>query len=83
MGPKSEEDSIAFSRLTEIQKSTSSAIGWAIKIGKTFSTEGVADITTRILPLTRKLLPKVEPRLCTGYATLLYFCEMVSDFIQF
>lgn len=63
---------------TDVQNKSSSAVGWAIRMGKKFSNGGVQEIAQRILPLTRTLLPKVDPRLSTGYATLLYFCEQVK-----
>ncbi len=60
VGPKSEEESIAFSKLAEVQDG---AVGWAIKIGKKVMDEEIAEITTRILPAIRKLLTNVDQKI--------------------
>lgn len=77
VGPTSEEESQAFSSLGAVMKAASSAVGWVISLGKDFSQQGVQEISNRISPIVRSQLPGVDPRLCTGYATLLYFAEKV------
>ena len=77
IGPTTEEDSKAFSLLAEAQREASSAIEWAISLGKAFSNGGEEDVSSRINPAVRAQLPGVDPRLCTGYACLLYFAEKV------
>lgn len=55
----------------------SSAVGWVISLGKLFEEEGKGDVSSSLLPSVREAMPGVDPRLCTGYACLLYFAEKV------
>ena len=74
IGPTTEEESAAFSSLAATQQAASSAVGWIISLGKAFVQCGKSDISNRILPFVRSTL---SPRLCIGYASLLFFAEKV------
>ena len=77
VGPQNEEESMQFQKLMEIRDNCSSAVGWAVSLGKVFRESGRDEIASRMRPLMQQLLPFVDPRLITGYAVLLYFCEKV------
>ena len=77
IGPTTEEESRAFAQLAVAQREASSAIGWAISLGKEFIDGGETEVSSRISPVVRSRLPGADPRLCTGYACLLYFVEKV------
>ncbi len=79
VGPMNEHESVQFMRLLEARENMSSAVGWAISLGKILRNGGKQEISSNILPLTRKLLPGVDPRLKSGYAVLVYFCEKVLN----
>lgn len=65
--------------LTAAQQQASSAIGWVIGLGKLFEENSDRYIPNCLLPAVREALPEVDPRLCTGYACLLFFAEKVFD----
>ena len=77
IGPTTEEESAAFSSLAATQQAASSAVGWIISLGKAFVQCCKSDISNRILPFVRSTLSGVDPRLCIGYASLLFFAEKV------
>ena len=77
IGPTSEEESKAFNLLGAAQREAYSAIGWAISLAKKFVEGGETEVSSRISPSVRAILPGVDPRLCTGYACILYFAEKV------
>lgn len=81
IGPKTEGDNQAFSLLTAAQQQAASAIGWVIGLGKSFEEDSGPNkyIPNYLLPAVREALPEVDPRLCTGYACLLFFAEKVID----
>ena len=77
IGPTTEEESEAFGLLVETQRAASSAVRWIISLGKEFVQCGRRDVSSRLLSSVRVSLNGVDPRLCTGYACLLYFAEKV------
>ena len=78
VGPTTADECTAFTNLTHIHKSASSAIGWVIGLANDFYQGGLEDINNRILPTVHEQLTGINPRLCTGYACLLYFAEKVK-----
>ena len=76
VGPQSESDSIAFNKMPEILKVASASVGWAISLGNSMKEE-IAYIQKDLSERVRQKLVRVEARLTTGYATLLYFVEKV------
>ena len=77
VGPTNEEELKAFSNMANVLKESSRAVGWAIQMGNTFVDEGTQDIASRILPFLCDTLHGIDPRLTTGYASLLFFAEKV------
>lgn len=63
--------------LGSVQREASSAIGFVISLGKKFEEEGRHKVSSSLLSAVRQAMPGVDPRLCTGYACLLYFAEKV------
>lgn len=55
----------------------SSAVGMAIGLGKALEEEGYKSIREKYTPLVQNLLPNVQPRVISGYATVLWFTEKV------
>ena len=79
IGPKSTEESVAFATLSCARKNASQAIGWVISLRKCLVEEegaGFKEIR-EMLPTVMEKLPKIDPRLCMGYATSLYFAKKV------
>jgi len=76
VGPKTEKETSDFSKLLAAAGKASSAVGWAINIGR-FLEEG-AQFHDDLLTRTRAKLVGVNSRLCTAYATLLFCVEKVS-----
>lgn len=72
VGPKTQAEMMQFQHLMGILEETSSAVGWAISVGKLLKEEHF-----HIQPRVRAKLVGVDPRLCTGYATLLFCVEKV------
>ena len=54
----------------------SASVGWAISLGNSMKEE-IAYIQKDLSERVRQKLVRVEARLTTGYATLLYFVEKV------
>ena len=46
-------------------------------MGKEYAQRGRLNVSSKLLPLVRESLGRVDPRLCMGYASLLYFAEEV------
>ena len=76
MGPKNEEESTAFNKMTKTLKNSSSAVGWAINQGDIF-TQSKGYIQGELFQRVKGRLPGVDSRLTTGYAVCLYFAEKV------
>ena len=76
VGPQSDADIQSFKHLLEVLHAASAAVGWAISMGKTILEGGhlQGDCQTRV----RSRLQGVDPRLCTGYCTLLFCAEKVN-----
>lgn len=62
--------------MSAILKQSSAAVGWAIALGKKMK-EQANYIRCDLAKIVRKRLSGLDPRLTTGYATLLYFTEQV------
>ena len=77
IGPKSTEESLAFATLSCARKNTSQAIGWVISLRKCLVEGGGFREIREMLPTVMEKLHGVDPRLCTGYACLLYFAKKV------
>ena len=77
IGPTEQTESDAFGNLTTAQQRASSAIGWAISLGKDYYNTGKDNVCSTMLPIVRDSLPGVDPRLCLGYACLLHFATKV------
>ena len=79
IGPTTEEESQAFSSLAATQKTASSAVGWVVSLGKAFVQCGKSDVSNRLVPFVRSILIGVDPRLCTGYATLFLLRRYIKN----
>lgn len=77
IGPKSTAESLAFANLSRTRKVASRAIGWVISLRKCLVEGGGFREIREMLPTVQEKLPGVDPRLCTGYACLLYFAKKV------
>ena len=72
IGLKDEEANRDFGMLARTQQKVSSAVGWAISLGGSFSDEAAVEVSARLTTAVRARLPGNEPLLVTGYACLLY-----------
>ena len=75
IGPTNQSEAEAFKQMSQKMTEVSSAIGWAISLGK-----GLRDgqqFGDGRLKQVRSKLPGVEPRFCTAYTTALFVVEKV------
>lgn len=75
IGPLNDTDVDAFCQLSTAQTNVSSAVGWAISLGRQLQLE--SETTSTILSRAKNLLPGIDPRLCMGYSLLIYFTQKV------
>ena len=75
VGPTNQREAEAFKQMSQKLHEVSSAIGWAISLGKELR-DGQQFDDDR-LERVRSKLPGVEPRLCTAYTTALFVVEKV------
>lgn len=64
--------------LEVIKENASSCVGLCLSLGKRLEEGGYKEIREEFAPLVEKALPKVQPRVVTGYATLLWFTSKVN-----
>lgn len=57
----------------------SSAVGMAISLGQALDKDGFKSIREEITPFVQESLPNVQPRVISGYATLLWFTKKVPE----
>lgn len=78
MGPTNQQEAQSFKQISPTMSSVSSAVGWAISIGRKLK-DGQQFDDNR-LERVRSKLPGVEPRLCTAYTTLVFVVAKVRLF---
>ena len=81
MGPVDEKETMAFNDMAQNCKRVSSAVGWAISLGKQLTGEKTyvqGDLFKRIMDR----LSGVDPRLVTGYSVCIFFAEKVSKVLS-
>lgn len=76
IGPRNKQEMQYFHQLSEVTKSISSSIGWAIGLGKLLQERQQFEGT--LLEKVRTRLPGVDPRLCTAYCTLVFCVSKVN-----
>lgn len=76
VGPTNHQEAESFKKISQTMTEVSSAVGWAISLGKELN-EGRQFDDDR-LERVRSKLSGVEPRLCTAYTTLLFVVEKVG-----
>lgn len=76
IGPCNEDEAEKFTELFEIMKTISSAVGWAVSMGRFLQEKH--QFEGRLLTEVKSRLPGVEPRLCIAYTTLVYCVSKVS-----
>ena len=64
--------------LEVIKENASNCVGLCIYLGKKLEEEGYKEIRETYSPLVERVLPKVQPRVVMGYATLLWFTSKVN-----
>ena len=64
--------------LEAIKDGASSCVGICIGLGKQLEETGYQEIRESFAPLVQKVLLGVQPRVITGYATLLWFTSKVK-----
>ena len=79
VGPTNQQGAEYFEQLSQKMTKVSSAVGWAISLGKD-SRDGRQFDNDRLERVRTKLLG-VEPRLCTAYTTLFFAVEKVGCFV--
>ena len=75
VGPTNQQEAETFKQLSQKMTEVSSAVGWAISLGRELSDGRQFDDDR--LERVRSKLPGVEPRLCTAYTTALFVVEKV------
>ena len=75
VGPTNLQEAESFKQLSQKMAEVSSAIGWAISLGRELRDGRQFDDGR--LEQVRLKLPGVEPRLCTAYTTALFVVEKV------
>ena len=75
VGPTNQQEAESFEQISRTMMGVSSAVGWAISIGRELRDGRQFDDDR--LERVRSKLPGVEPRLCTAYTTLLFVVEKV------
>ena len=75
VGPTNQQEAESFEQISRTMMGVSSAVGWAISIGRELRDGRQFDDDR--LERVRLKLPGVEPRLCTAYTTLLFVVEKV------
>ena len=74
---QSVEEQEVWDSLELIKDKASSCIGLCIRLGHMLEEEGYKDIRTSYAPTVQEALTGVQPRVITGYATVLWFTSKV------
>ena len=73
-----EEEKEEWDELRQKMKEASSFIGKAIKLGEVLEEEGFQCIRREFVPAVQRILHDCQPRIISGYATVLWFTSKVS-----
>ena len=76
IGPTNEQEAAEFEKLNRAMKNVSSAVGWAISIGRELE-EG-QQFADDLMETVNSKLPGVDSRLKTAYTTLLFCIRKVN-----
>lgn len=76
IGPVNQEETRQFQELADSLKDASSAVGWAIGVGRWLKRGD--QFNDGLLETVNQKLAGVDSRLCTSYCTLLYCIKKVS-----
>ena len=76
---QSVEERELWDNLEVIKEKASSCVGLCISLGKKLEEGGYKEIREEFVPPVEKALPRVQPRVVTGYATLLWFTSKVNN----
>lgn len=76
-GDQTADEREMWDNLEDIKDRASSCVGLCIGLGDQLEQVGYKDIREHFSPLVEGVLPGVQPRVITGYATLLWFTSQV------
>ena len=79
----SEEEEEEWDEIHHKMKEASSFVGMAINLGKVLEEEGFQSIRRDFVPAVQEVLRDCQPRIISGYATVLWFTSKVSIFFLF
>lgn len=78
-----EEEEEEWDELRQKMKEASSFIGTAIKLGEVLEEEGFQCIRREFVPVVQEILQECQPRIISGYATVLWFTSKVSVLLSY